>query len=325
MVAIPTNLSFLGVAKETTKGTGAASTAFIPITQLDPHDIQMFQQDMGLRGAMVDVYGDVAGPVYAEIQLAGYAFPDTFPWLLANIMGDLVTTGGSAPYSHTMATKNSGDGQPGAISASDFYGIVGTHTRQFAGCQVGELSMKFAGDGPLMWTSKLTGFASTLVAKPTQSFTAITHYPGWLGTLNVGAANKLFLESGELNIKRNVNVIHTVDGSAAPYQIFVGPLAIDFKLTVVMEDDAELIRYLTAAPAATVLNWTTGVSAALTQIQCTMTKPQYEDAVIKRGKDFIELELTGKALANTTDVGASGGYGAAKFVVQNAVAASIYA
>lgn len=323
----PSNLSFVGVAKEATKGTGVASTAYIPIKSIDPQDEITYFEDTGMRGAMVDVYNEVQGPMFSTLALTGDVFPDTIPWLLANIHGDLATVGASAPFAHTMAVKNSTDGQPGAISITDHYGLQGgTPARRYPGQQVAELAFKFAGDGMFEWDAKTVGYSSVSVAKPTPSFTAIPPLPGWLGTVSIAAGAKTFLEHGEINVKRvSADAIHTVDGTQAPYAIFVGALAVDGKMTLVHEDDTELTRFLAGTTTALVFNWTQGAGAALVQVQCTMSKVQYTVASIKRGKQYVELEVEFKALANSTDVGATGGYSPAKWVVQNAIAASIYA
>lgn len=324
---VPSNLSFVGVAKETTKGTGAVPTAYIPVTTLDPSDELKKFEDTGMRGAMVDVYDLIDGPRYSEVSLAGNVHPDTIPWLLANHLGDLATTGASAPYTHAMAAKNSGDGQPGAISLTDHYGLTGvTPARRFAGSQVSELTFKWAGDGMFDWTAKTIGFASEKVAKPTQSFGVIPPYAGWVGTLAIGGSSKAFMQSGELSLRRlGAAPIDTVDGSAAPYAIWMGPVEAAGKLTFVHEDDTELDRFLAGTSTTLALLWTQGTSAALTEVSFTMSKVKYRVARVKRGKQFVELEVDYKALANTTDVGASGGYSPLKAVVKNAVASGVYA
>lgn len=325
MPANPTNLSFIGIAKEATKGTGVAASAYIPVKTIAPVDIQMYLEDTGMRGAMVDVYGEIPGPLYSEITITGDVIPDTISWWLDGFFGDLVESGASAPFTHNHSTKNNLDGQPGSKSITDFYGLQGgTPARRFAGCQVGEISFKWSGDGLFSYSTKLTGLGSTQVAKPTQSFTAIPPLPGWLPLLTIGGSSKLFMESGELNLKRNVSVIHAADGTAAPYAIWVGPVQVDGKATFVHEDDTELTRYLAGTQAALVFDWTQGAAAALVEVKATMTKPQYTMATIDRGKDYVETQITYKAMANTTDVGSSAGYGACKFVVQNATAAGVF-
>ena len=56
-----------------------------------------------------------------------------------------------------------------------------------------------------------------------------------------------------------------------------------------------------------------------------MTKCAFTVAKIERGKDFIELNVTYKAIANTTDVGATSGYSPIKVTLKNAKASGTYA
>lgn len=321
----PSNLSFIGIAKETTKGTGAAATAYIPMDTFEPLDNVSYLEDSAMRGSMVDVYNMVAGPIFSEISMGGPAFPDTFPWILANLLGDLVTTV-ATPNSHAIAVKNSGDGQPGAVSFTDYYGLSGgTPARRFPGCQISELGFKFNADGMLAWSGKTVGLASSTVAKPTSSFGTIPPLPAWLGALQIGGSSKTFIEQGEVNIKRGATAIHTVDGTQAPYAIWVGAPVVDGKLTCVHEDDTELNRYLQATTTSLSFDWSLGAGATAVQIKAVMSKVQYKVASVKRGKAWIETEIDFKAMGNTTDVGASGGYSAIKWTVQNAIGSGIYA
>lgn len=321
----PSNLSFIGVAKETTKGTGLASTAYIPVDTFEPLDNVTYLEDKAMRGSMADVYNMVAGPIFSEISFGGPCFPDTFPWVVANLLGDLTTTV-ATPNSHAMAVKNSGDGQPGALSLTDFYGLAGgTPARRFPGCQISELGFKFTADGMLAYSAKAVGMASSQVAKPTASFGTIPPLAVWNGVLQIGGSTKTFIEQGEVNIKRGATPVHTVDASQAPYAIWVGPAVVDGKITCVHEDDTELTRYLNATSTALSFDWSLGAGASAVQIKAVMSKVQYKVAAIKRGKTYIETEIDFTAMANTTDVGASGGYSPCKWTVQNAIGTGIYA
>ena len=91
-----------------------------------------------------------------------------------------------------------------------------------------------------------------------------------------------------------------------------------------MEDNTELTRFLTNTQPAIILNWSQGVSAALTQIQATITKGAYTAAVIERGSDYVEISIDLNAQGNTTDAGASGGFGNIKWELKNAKASGTY-
>lgn len=323
---LPSNISYLGIAKETTKGTAVTPSAFIPVDPgtLKPADKIMYIEDKALRGAMVDVYDEIAGPTYSEFEFGGPAFPDTFPWMVAGLMGDVATTGASAPYTHTMGVKNTGDGQPKSYTLTDFYGYTGTHTRQFPGMQFSELGLKFNAEGILEYTTKAVGWKSALVAKPTQSFSAIPPIPSWSGTVTIGGAGATTLVDGSLTFKRATKPVFTVDNDQNPYAVWCGELMVDGQLTFIAEDDTELLRYLNNTKPTLVLDWSQGAGAALVEIKVTATKCAYVDATIDRGKEHVAVSCKVKPVANTTDVGATGGYGQAKWTLQNALASGTY-
>jgi hypothetical protein len=106
--------------------------------------------------------------------------------------------------------------------------------------------------------------------------------------------------------------------------VFLGPLEVNGGITFIMEDNAELTRYLTNTQPAIVLDWSYGAGAAAVQIQATLTKGAYTAAVIERGDDYVKVTVTINGMGNTTDAGASGGQSSIKWVLKNAKPASTY-
>lgn len=317
-----TNLSFLGIAKETTPGTPVTATAFIPVSAPTGKDALTLLDDKGLRGAMVDTFGQVAGVKSGTLDFSGDVFPDTVGWPLAGILGDVATTGATAPYTHTMSVLNSSDGQPKSYTLVDYYA---TATRAYPGAKISEFGLKFSADGMLTYDAKATTFGSQVVTKPTPSFTAVSPLASWTGTVTLGGNPLVTVTDGELNIKRPVTVIDTVNGSQNPAQLWSGPVSVDGKLTVIMEDDSQLTAYLAATDTTLVLNFAGGAGAGAFQVQFTMSKVKYQAAEIGRGKDYVELAITFAANANTTDIGVSAGYSPIKATLQNAIATGVFA
>lgn len=323
MAPVPTNLSFVGIAKETTKGTGVSPTNYIPVDKIILHERQLYLDDKAMRGSMVDVYNEVPGVAWCEIEMGGPVFADSIGWALAGMLGDVTTTGASAPYSHAMAVQNGSDGQCKSYTITEFYGV--TQARQVAGFQFSDLSFKANADGLLEWTAKGAGFASTQVAKPTAAWTAVTPEPAWESATNIAGSAATGVLSMELNLKRNVSPIHTIDGTAAPYKIWQGPLSVAGKLSLLHETDAELTRYLTNTQPAVYFDWTHGAAAALVEVKLNMTKCAYTDTSgIDLTADYTKSDYSISAVANTTDVGASGGYGQLKATIQNALPSGTY-
>ncbi|MFI0894893.1 phage tail tube protein [Streptomyces sp. NPDC020983] len=318
----PTFRSFLGIAKETVFGTPVAATAFIPVKTMSPSDKLTLLADEGMRGSMVKTYDKIAGPVSAEYGFDGDVFPDTFGWCLAGILGDVTTTGASAPYTHVMSLLNSGTGQPPSYTLSDFYTIA---TRQFAGLRFSEVGIKFSGDGLLTYSAKALSLASATTTAPTPSYTSVPPLAGWALAVTIGGTAVTFVTDGEVTLKRDVTIVNTSDGTQAPYALWAGPLEVSGKLTLVMEDDTQYLNYLNNSRPSLDINLQQGAGATGVQVKLHMSKASYSAAEIGRGKDYIELGVDFDALANTTDAGTSGGYSPIKATLQNAVATGTYA
>jgi hypothetical protein len=315
------DLSFVGIFKETVFGTAGAPTAYIVVKEVKPKDKLTLLPDKGMRGSMVEVYDETTGAIWSELEISGDCYPDTIPWFLTAVLGDLGTTGASAPFTHTNAVLNSGTGQPPSYTITDFYAV---NTRQYAGFKASEVSFKFSGDGLLEWSVKGLALASTTSSAPTPSWTSVAPIAAWTGAVTIGGSVSAILIDGEFTIKRPVTPINTVDGTQAPYALWSGPVSVDGKMTLVMETDAQLTNYLTNAKPSLDFNFQQGAGASATQVKLHTSKAAYSDAEISRGKDWVELSVNYEGLANTTDAGGSGGYSPCKTTVQNAVASGTY-
>jgi hypothetical protein len=320
--------SYLGIAKEATKGTAVAPTDFIPVAKdsMKPADIIDPLFDTGLRGSNVVNYNYIPGRTRSTYDFGGSVFADTVGYSLAGIMGSVATTGASAPYTHTISLKNSAvaaaDDQPISYTLTDFYAAA---VRAYPGCQFSDFSLKFNADGMLEYDAKSTGWASEVVATPTPSFSTILPTPVWRGSVSIASTTITNSISGEISMKRPVTPIFGISTTQNPYNVFVGPLEVTGKLDFVMENDTELTRFLTNTQPAIVLNWAYGTAAAAVQIQATLTKGAYTATAIDRGGDFVKISCDINGQGNTTDAGETLGYSPIKWVLQNAKASGTYA
>jgi hypothetical protein len=320
--------SYVGIAKETTKGTAVSATDFIPVAKdsLKPADIYDALYDQGLRGSNVMNYNYIQGRGRSTFDFGGAVFADTIGYALAGIMGACATTGASAPYTHTISLLNSltsgTDTQPISYTLTDFYAV---NVRRFPGCQFSDFSLKFNADGMLEYDAKTTGWVSSTTSDPTPAFSTVLPTPVWRGTVSIGGSSVATSMEGNIDLKRAVTPIYGIANTQNPYQVFLGALEVTGSIKFVMEDDSELTRFLTNTQPAIVLNWAYGAGASALQIQATITKGAYTAAVIDRGDDFVTVSIELNAQGNTTDAGASGGFAPIKWVLQNAKASGTYA
>lgn len=321
MTTFATLKTTLGVAKEATPGTPVAQTAAIPLTKFDPTPKQLKLVDDGWRGSMGDNYGMQNGPRSAELSLGGPVFVDTVGYALAGVLGDVAVTGAASPYTHKMALKNAGDGQPGSYTLTDTQG--GLQTRQYAGSKFTECSFKWDASGLATWDAKAVCWISNTAAAPTPTFGSTVPVPSWLGALKLGGVAVPNVQNAELNFKRASGEPVFALGSQDPYAIPVGALQVDGKLTFVAIDESPYTAYANAtSPGALTLAFSQGAAA---QINFTVSSPQYDDVKVTRGKAYVEWEATFKAVLNTTDVGASGGFGPGTVQLINALPTGTFA
>lgn len=320
--------SYLGIAKEVTKGTPVAPTDFIPVmaNKLKPADVIGELYDEGLRGSLVKEYNYIQGRSNSTYDFGGSVFADTFGYVLAGVLGDVATTGASAPYTHTISLKNAtavgADAQPIAYTLTDFYAA---NVRAYPGIQFHSCSLKFTADGLLEYDAKGTGFLSQSASTPTPSFSSVLPTPVWQATVSIGGTTVANAIDGNLDMDRAVTPIFGLANTRNPYQVFLGALETKGKIKFVMENNDQLTNYLTNVQPAIVLNWAQGTGSTETQIQATVTKGAYTAAVIGRDKDFVEIDVDINAMGNTTDAGSSAGYSNIKWVLQNAKPSGTYA
>lgn len=320
MGAKPSIFTVLGIAKDS--GSPVAPTAFIaPSGPPTPKDVIKFAADKGLRGSMTDVYDEIPTIKSSTFDFAGDVFPDSIGWMLTGVLGDLVTTGASVPYSHALAVLNSGDGQPPTYTLTDYYVV---NTRQYPGAKFTDLDIKFNADGLLTYTAKAVALPSVTTTAPTPSYTTVGPMASWVGVVTIGGTAVHTVMDGNVNIKRPVTVIPTVDGSQNPHALWSGPVSVSGKLTLVMEDESQLTNYLTNVQPSLDITFSTGTGASLVSLKLHMTSVSYQTADIGRGKEYVELSVSFTAKGNATDTGASGGFSPIKATLQNAIVAGTY-
>lgn len=316
----PTNRSAVGVFKETTRGTGGAATDFIPVKKFDPKDMPIWLIDKGWRGSMIDGYDQQQGPIFSQIDHELDVFSDTFGYYLSGMYGDVSFTTGT-PNVWTFAPLNSGTGQPTSFCFTDGNA---EQSKRWAGQQVHDLTVKGNAAGLLTATAKSTGFKSSTTTYPTTSYSSEVVLPSWNVVSTVNGATSTLVEDFEISMKRTVKVIHTNDGTADPYAVFVGAMSCTGKMTFVYEDETHYTNFLNNTRGALDFNLSTGAGAALRTVQYHSSKTGFQTAEPDRSQEYMRLPVTFQALGNITDAGASGGYSHSKWTLKNTKATGTY-
>lgn len=320
--------SYLGIAKEVTKGTPVAPTDFIPVasSKLKPEDniTELLASDMA-QGSLVKDYAYVPGPSNSTYDFGGPVYADTIGYVLGGILGSVSTSGASAPYTHTITLKNASsvgaDAQPTSFTLTDFYAA---NVRAYPGIQFHDFNLKFTADGLLDYDAKGTGWLSGTASTPSPTFSTVLPTPVWQATVSIGGTTVANAVDGEITLTRPVTPIWGLQNTRDPFQVFVGALETKGKFKFVMENDSQLTNFLQNTQPAIVVNWAQGSGSTATQIQFTVTKGAYTAAMIDRSKDFVEIDIEFTGIANTTDAGSTAGYSNTKWVLQNAKPSGTY-
>lgn len=316
MPPAPTWASFLGVAKETTKGTAVTPSGYVPVTSFDPKKRPTRIDDTGWRGSAVDTYGSQQGKVISELSWGGDLFVDTFGFWLKGIFGEEAISG-AGPYTHPFTPLNTGDQQPPALTLTDMQGSIAA--RAWPGVQLSEVKLTIDVDGNVTYTCSGMGFPDAAAATPTASFGALKPMQGWRFTTSVNGTSAQ-LAGCEITFSRSVNAVKTTDGTQNPHAIWVGQLGVTITGNVVTNAVTHLTNLGSDAQGVFTLTGTRTPGAASTEetLTVTCTTTAYNAVELNRGQDWIEWALDLKPVANSTDVGVSAGFSQCKVTLVNA-------
>lgn len=307
----PSSKQALHLAKEAVKGVAeAAPTESIPIREFTGGRDKTKLPDMSLRGSAVDSYSEADGVYNGLFNLKGDVFADSIGHLLLGIFGEEALSG-AGPYLHAFNVLNSGDQQPPAHTLWDNYSV---NIRRYPGAQITDLKFSWADNGLLTYEANALTLADTVVAAPVASYGTLAPLAAWVGICQIGGVAAYPL-SGECNISRsNAEAIHVQDGAQGPHAIWVGALVVEGKVTLLMETDVYYQQFIDNTQPTLLFGFT---SAPANGFTIQMSKCTWRTPKIDRGSSYVKLDLNYKALGNTTDAGASGGYSLAKISLAN--------
>lgn len=121
----PTLATVLGLGLETTAGTAAAATGWIPVDGAPkPVDKLKYDQDKGWRGSAGVDYGYIPGVYNTDYSFTTYVFPDSVGYLLAGMLGDVSYTGGTNAGASTTTTGALVGGTTAVVPVTSATGIT---------------------------------------------------------------------------------------------------------------------------------------------------------------------------------------------------------
>lgn len=336
VTAYPTVGQFTGVAKETTPGTPVAMTTTLLTDQFVWDDKPVWLDDKAYRGVMGnDSFNVVQGVYYCDVTCGGPVFADTIGFPLGNIMGDVTTTGGSAPFTHVFSllnpTSGAPTGQPTTHTLTQYYGPTTTSgTRQVPSACFSQLVFTFnAATGLLMWTGKANGWKSVPAgSRPTAAPSTVVPQAAWVGLLGLGGTASgspfISLQDAKITITRELENEYTVNGTQNPLVIFRGGLTCTFDMNFIAQNETVYTDMITNAQPQIQVQFASGSGATAIEVQFDIQQAAFTKATPSFSRKTVDWAVSGKGVFNTTNVGTSGGLAPVQVTLKNAVTSGSY-
>lgn len=330
----PVSAKFGGIAKDGGDGVPVAMADNLNTTQFDFVDTPVWLPDTSNIGGM-DATGTVTqGKIYCAVNLGGNVFTDTFPYLLANILGDVTTTGTASPFAHAVALLNPAAGnsykaQPTSHTLTAYNGVAASSGAwQIASVALSQLVIEFdASSGLLVWTATGNGWPSVIAgSRPTSAPSTVKPIAAWAGKMGLGgpaSGGTLLsnLATAKITINREIENQFMADGTQNPAGIGRGAITTAFDATFLATDNVVWTDMINNTKPQ--VQWLFNVGASQ-QVQIDMQVAAFEVAKPNYGNKMVRWDTSGVGERNSTNAGATGGLASIKATVTNAVASGHY-
>jgi hypothetical protein len=272
-----------------------------------------------------------------------------FTHATGSIAGSQVFNVATGPYTHRFAALNSQLGYGGAFGAqppthtfTDVTNIVNTFTNSTYGTSPTNpngaryypfsclKNIDFSGNAEQLLGVKMAGDSWLSVpwpsgSVPTLNVTGARPIPNWNSTVTtIGPSGQtIATDVGEFSVsfKRQTQVYWTVQGSQTPFVIARGPLTMDGTIQYDPTNNEFPLDYmlLNAQAPMTITCSNTGIPNSGSAFTLTFTGSQVANikSKIMRSKALIGYGNTFEGVANSTDIGGSGGLGPGTITLVN--------
>ncbi len=295
----------VGLGKEAlgSWGTAVATSAYFPVEKPKFEDMPKWLYDKGYRGIRSRTFSTKQGVLVAQFDVPDMKFyPDDSGHFLYAVTGSDVVTG-TNPYTHTLTQTAA---LPNSYTLTDFSGLSAS-ARQYAGCYIEEVTLKYAADGDLVISVKGQGKPSTLVTKPAAAYSAQPFLLGWQGVLTLAGQVNARVMGMTYTIRQKLDIVWGSNNQQAPTAINVAGIEITGVVDVEPNDETEFLYMLNNTQPVASLNFTSGTN----QLTIQTSTMAFTKGPIDRAGDYVKLPLTFEAIYNATDAGT------AKYIVIN--------
>jgi hypothetical protein len=234
------------------------------------------------------------------------------------------TTNATTTYTNIFSLLNGGNGQPPSHTFTDRTQIPGSGNNlavQYAfGC-LSQLVLTGNAQNFFAYTANMTSYYHAYPSAPvTASISAVRAMPTWHSIVSLAGTQVNDITEWQITLTRVVEPIPTADGSQNPFVIARGKFTATANLTFNPAlDETSLLYMLNNTQPTLGIVFSNGLTAQ-NNITYTISAQvdAFDTAKINEGSALFGYDTTAKLIANTTNVGNSGGYSPIQIQLQNA-------
>jgi hypothetical protein len=291
----------IALAKETTWGTGVTPTVTFPIMNGSGTPQLPATYDDGKRGLPTADFNALLDAGQGELSFEGWVYPKTIGHALVGLFGSDAVTGSSDPYTHTFSQV----ADVPSFTFEETY-LSGTNGGvRYTGCRFSSLRLSWdASSGALQYSTQVTGKIPTVVTPANPAITEEDPFEGWRASItSTGLTSPCVVTQGEINITRELQVVHTGCDDRNPSFILVGPMRVEGSMQVAFTDMALFNLFLNGTRQSFSLTFSKGTPVRELTITCSdaffgANPPEWD-----RGGVGTFMRLSFRGLYNTTDAG----------------------
>lgn len=220
--------------------------------------------------------------------------------------------------------------QARSLTLTDWSGVTAsTGARQYPGSMLSELSYSFDATKLLTFSAKASSWGSAPAGvTPTPSVTSLVAIPGWNCAVGIGGPASggtlvASVTSMALTLTRALRVYPAL-GAKQPYIIRQGKFGVTGQFTLVATDETHILNYLNNTQPQLQIVYTTGSGLTAQTVQFDLNQVYYKAAALDRGQEEVDVQVDFTGIANTTNIGSSGGFSPLMVTLKNTVGVGTY-
>lgn len=249
-------------------------------------------------------------------------------------------TNTTAPYTHVFALLNGSTGAANGPAQgpthcwTDRQGVSANGADQYAYACMSEVVLTGNAEKLLDWTGKAVCMSRQTAgsAVGTVNVSAVQPYPSWrtatgIGGIASGGTQVKYIAEHSITLTRALKAYNTEQGAQAPFVIARGKQSNQGKITISpATDDSSMIAFLANTQPQLQFVSSNGLSGTnLVTVQVDILLAAYDTNDINDGSELFGFDVsfkpqhTAASAGGVTTTGASGGKGAVKVTLTNAV------